>query len=98
MSSVAVAGSLNIDLVIRAPHCPQKGETVVGGAFGMAGGGKGSNQALAAARLSAKSHIIGCVGSDDFGMRLKNVLTENGVDCSQLHTMKNRDSSNHSNG
>ena len=89
MSSVAVAGSLNIDLVIRAPHCPQKGETVVGSTFGMAGGGKGSNQALAAARLSAKSHIIGCIGSDDFGRRLKNVLTENGVDCSQLHTMKN---------
>ncbi|MBQ6971527.1 MAG: ribokinase [Synergistaceae bacterium] len=89
MSSVAVAGSLNIDLVIRAPHCPQKGETVIGGTFGMAGGGKGSNQALAAARLSAKSHIIGCIGSDDFGMKLKKVLTENGVDCSQLHTMKN---------
>ena len=89
MSSVAVAGSLNIDLVIRAPHCPQKGETVVGGAFGMAGGGKGSNQALAAARLSAKTHMIGCIGSDDFGKKLKNVLTENGVDCSQLHTMKN---------
>ena len=55
----------------------------------MAGGGKGSNQALAAARLSAKSHMIGCIGSDDFGKKLKNVLTENGVDCSQLHTMKN---------
>lgn len=86
MSAVAVVGSLNIDLVIRAPHCPHKGETVIGGAFGMAGGGKGSNQALAAARLSAKSHIIGCVGSDDFGRRLKSVLTENGVDCSQLQT------------
>lgn len=88
MSSVAVAGSLNIDLVIRAPHCPQKGETVIGSAFGMAGGGKGSNQALAAARLSAKSYIIGCVGSDDFGRKLKSVLSENGVDCSQLHTIK----------
>mgnify|MGYP002623598580 CR=1 FL=1 len=86
MSSVAVVGSLNIDLVIRAPHCPQKGETVVGGAFGMAGGGKGSNQALAAARLNATSHIIGCIGSDDFGRRLKAVLTENGVDCSHLQT------------
>lgn len=88
MSTVAVVGSLNIDLVIRAPHCPQKGETLIGGAFGMAGGGKGSNQALAAARLSAKSHIIGCVGSDDFGRRLKSVLTENGVDCSHLQTRK----------
>ena len=84
MSTVAVVGSLNIDLVIRAPHCPHKGETVIGGAFGMAGGGKGSNQALAAARLSAKSHIIGCVGSDDFGRKIKSSLSENGVDCSHL--------------
>lgn len=88
MSAVAVVGSLNIDLVVRAPHCPQKGETVIGSAFGMAGGGKGSNQALAAARLSASSHIIGCVGSDDFGRRLRAVLTENGVDCSQLQTRR----------
>lgn len=87
MSDIAVVGSLNIDLVIRAPHCPGKGETLIGSAFGMAGGGKGSNQALAAARLSATSHIIGCVGSDDFGRKLKSVLTENGVDCSQLRTI-----------
>ena len=88
MSSVAVVGSLNIDLVIRAPHCPQKGETLIGGTFGMAGGGKGSNQALAAARLNAKSRIIGCVGSDDFGRSLKSVHTENGVDCSHLQARR----------
>lgn len=88
MSTVAVVGSLNIDLVIRAPHCPKKGETLIGGPFGMAGGGKGSNQALAAARLNAKSYMIGCVGEDDFGKRLRSVLNENGVDCTHLQTRK----------
>ena len=52
----------------------------------MAGGGKGSNQALAVSRLSAKSYMIGCVGNDDFGRRLRAVLTENHVDCTHLHT------------
>ncbi|MBQ7197597.1 MAG: ribokinase [Synergistaceae bacterium] len=88
MSAVTIVGSLNIDLVIRAPHCPQKGETIVGGPFGMAGGGKGSNQALEVARLNARSHMIGCVGDDDFGRRLRSVLTENGVDCSHLQTRR----------
>ena len=86
MSTIAVVGSLNIDLIIRAPHCPGKNETVIGGPFGMAGGGKGSNQALAVSRLNAKSYMIGCIGEDDFGKKLKHVLTENGVDCTHLHT------------
>ncbi len=88
MSAIAVVGSLNIDLVIRASHCPKAGETVVGNSFGMAGGGKGSNQALAAVRLNAKSYMIGCVGNDDFGRRLRSVLNENGVDCTHLETRK----------
>ena len=88
MSTVAVVGSLNIDLIMRAPRCPGKSETVIGGSFGIAGGGKGSNQALAVSRLNAKSYMIGCVGADDFGKRLRNVLTENNVDCSHLHTLK----------
>ncbi|MBQ4469880.1 MAG: ribokinase [Synergistaceae bacterium] len=88
MAAIAVVGSLNIDLVMRAPHCPKKGETMIGGPFGMAGGGKGSNQALAAARLNASAYIIGCVGDDDFGRRLRSLLIENGVDCSHLQTRK----------
>ena len=88
MSTVAVVGSLNIDLIMRAPHCPVKSETVIGGPFGMAGGGKGSNQALAVSRLNAKSYMIGCVGEDDFGKRLRSVLTQNNVDCTHLYTKK----------
>jgi ribokinase len=52
----------------------------------MTGGGKGSNQALAAARLGAESYMIGCVGQDDFGTRLRGVLAENGVNCNYMET------------
>ncbi len=84
MAAIIVVGSLNMDLVIRAPRWPVKGETLLGGTFGMTGGGKGSNQALAAARLGAASHMIGSAGNDDFGKRLKEVLEESGVDCDKI--------------
>jgi ribokinase len=73
-----------MDLVIRAPRQPFLGETLMGRSFGTTGGGKGSNQALACARLGAESHIIGCVGSDDFGVRLRASLTEGKVNCDHL--------------
>mgnify|MGYP001692535119 CR=1 FL=1 len=65
VAAVTVVGSLNMDLVIRAPRRPRRGETILGGAFGMTGGGKGSNQALAAARLDAEAFMVGAVGDDD---------------------------------
>ncbi|MDR1048431.1 MAG: PfkB family carbohydrate kinase, partial [Synergistaceae bacterium] len=84
MSVIAVAGSLNMDLVIRAPRLPLLGETLIGSSFGTTGGGKGSNQALACARLGAESHMIGCVGKDDFGIRLRYTLMEGKVNCDHL--------------
>lgn len=84
MAAIAVVGSLNMDLVIRAPRQPHLGETLLGGAFGMTGGGKGANQALACARLRADSYMIGCVGSDDFGKKLRMTLTESRVGCDHL--------------
>ncbi|MBR1671616.1 MAG: ribokinase [Fretibacterium sp.] len=84
MAVITVVGSLNMDLVIRAPRQPRQGETLLGGTFGVTGGGKGSNQALAVARLGAESHMVGCVGKDDFGRRLRDVLTESGVDCRHM--------------
>ena len=86
MAAIVVVGSLNMDLVIRAPRHPNKGETLLGSTFGMTGGGKGSNQALAAARLGADSYMVGCVGKDDFGTRLRGVLTDNGVNCNYLES------------
>ena len=88
MPVIAVVGSLNMDLVIRAPYLPLLGETLMGHSFGTTGGGKGSNQALACARLGAESHMIGCVGNDDFGVRLRTTLVDGKVDCDHLEVSK----------
>ena len=64
---VVVVGSFNMDLVVRTPRRPEKGETVFGSDFGMFCGGKGFNQAVAAARLGAEVTMIGRVGADYFG-------------------------------
>ena len=64
---IVVVGSSNTDMVVRAPRLPLPGETVSGGAFMTAQGGKGANQAVAAARLGARVTFVCCVGSDRFG-------------------------------
>jgi ribokinase len=74
-----VIGSLNIDLVVRVESLPGPGETITGGSFEMSGGGKGANQAVAAARAGASVAMVGAVGADDFGARLLEELTEEGV-------------------
>lgn len=80
MPDIAVVGSLNMDLIIRVPHLPAAGETVIGREFTTAAGGKGANQAVAAARLGASVAMIGRVGDDDFGRALKANLNVAGVD------------------
>ena len=65
---VLVIGSLNMDLVARCEHLPRGGQTVFGTDFFTAAGGKGANQAVAAARLGARVMMAGCVGDDQFGM------------------------------
>ena len=64
---VLVVGSVNTDLVLSVPTLPQAGETVLGGDLRRVGGGKGANQAVAAARLGARTAFLGCVGNDEFG-------------------------------
>jgi len=83
---VVVVGSLNMDLVARVARLPVPGETVPGSRFATVPGGKGANQAVAAARLGARTAMIGCVGDDDFGARLRAGLEADGVDCSALRT------------
>lgn len=78
---VVVVGSLNMDLVVRAQHLPQPGQTLAGTRFVMAPGGKGANQAVAAARLGAQVSMIGCVGDDPNGRALRQALLEDGIDC-----------------
>lgn len=77
---IVVVGSLNMDLVIKAARRPQPGETLIGESFGMFLGGKGFNQAVAAARLGGSVQMVGRVGRDDFGRRLVPSLADEGVD------------------
>jgi len=76
---VIVFGSINTDLVVRVPHFPRPGETLAGGGFFTAGGGKGANQAVAAARMGADVRLIGAVGADDFGARRLAELAAEGI-------------------
>ena len=62
---LTVVGSINLDLVARAERLPRAGETVSGASFSRVPGGKGANQAVAAARLGADVRMVGAVGSDD---------------------------------
>jgi ribokinase len=85
--SVLILGSVNTDLVIRSPRLPRPGETVLGGEFYQAAGGKGANQAVAAARaLGCQGRVafIGAVGNDEFGKESRRGLLAEGIDCSQL--------------
>lgn len=76
--TVCVIGSINMDLTIETDKIPAKGETVLGKGFAEYPGGKGANQAVAAARLGANVHMIGAVGTDTFGKKLlSNLQSEN---------------------
>ena len=79
---IAVFGSLNMDFVVRVERLPSPGETVMGSDFVTLPGGKGANQAYAAAKLGAQVRMIGAVGTDEIGARLKQNLTSIGVDVS----------------
>jgi ribokinase len=76
---VTVLGSLNMDISVTVPRLPEPGATVLGSAARFTPGGKGANQAVAAARLGAGVRMAGCVGDDDFGRRLLAALREEGV-------------------
>ncbi len=78
--TLVVVGSLNMDLVVRAPRHPRPGETLIGSQFQTFPGGKGANQAVAAARLGARVRMIGRVGQDAFGDALLQTARQDGVD------------------
>jgi len=77
---ICVVGSANMDLIWQGPHLPAAGETVSGGEFFSSLGGKGANQASAAARLGAHVSFVGCVGNDVYGEEIKQDFASNGVD------------------
>ena len=86
--SVAVVGSLNLDLVIRVAELPGPGETVSGGDLFRNPGGKGANQAVAAARLGRRVAMVGCVGDDQAGRELLASLAAAGVDGSRVRVVE----------
>ena len=81
---VTVLGSLNMDISVTVPWLPGPGATVLGSAARFTPGGKGANQAVAAARLGAEVRMVGCVGDDDFGRRLLAALRDETVDASTV--------------
>lgn len=75
LPKITVVGSLNMDLIVRTPRIPSSGETIIGSGFHTAPGGKGANQAVAAARLGAQVSMVGRVGKDEFAATLLENLT-----------------------
>ncbi|MFE6618479.1 ribokinase [Streptomyces sp. NPDC057740] len=88
MTDIVVLGSTNMDLVTYVAKAPQRGETVTGREFRTVPGGKGANQAIAAARAGGNVSMIGAVGNDAFGTRLRSTLEHSGVDTDDLRTVE----------
>jgi len=84
LAGVLVVGSLNLDMVITAPRFPLAGENIHGTGFSMVAGGKGANQAVAAARLGEETCLLGCVGQDTYGDFLLDALSRTSVDATQV--------------
>ena len=81
---VVVVGSANLDLVATLDHLPKPGETIVALDYAEHAGGKGLNQAVACARMGARTAFVGCVGNDDAGVFLRGVLENEGIDTTML--------------
>jgi ribokinase len=84
---LTVLGSLNMDISVTVPRLPAPGATVLGGGATFTPGGKGANQAVAAARLGGSVRMVGCVGDDDFGRALRAALRAEGVDDDGVRTV-----------
>lgn len=83
---IVVVGSLSTDFIVQAERMPDKGETILGTHFSTAFGGKGANQAVAAARLESDTAFVGAVGDDVFGEKLIKNLKENTIFCGNMET------------
>ena len=84
-SEITVLGSLNVDLTINLPRFHVPGETITGTAFHTFLGGKGGNQAVAAAKLGGRVHMIGCVGQDAYGDMYLKEMERLGIDAAHVH-------------
>jgi ribokinase len=84
---VVVVGSVNLDLVVSGPRLPRPGETVLGASYGEYAGGKGLNQAVAAARAGARTSLCACIGDDEAGTRMRQAAAEAGVETDHLQVV-----------
>jgi len=89
MKKILVIGSLNLDIVAKSDHIPSVGETVIAAYSGQYQGGKGSNQACAAAKLGGDVMMLGAVGDDDSGDYLLKGLSDSGVDVKKIKRVQN---------
>ncbi|WP_299808594.1 ribokinase [uncultured Shewanella sp.] len=89
MSQLIVLGSVNADHVLQVPSFPRPGETLHGRNYQVIPGGKGANQAVAAARLGADIGFIACVGDDSFGQNIRQTFASDGMDISAVHMIDN---------
>ena len=87
MKTLTVLGSINADHVISVPYFVKPGETLLGHNYHIAYGGKGANQAVAAARLGAKVNFIGCIGNDDIGRAMRNAFALDGINTNPIITV-----------
>lgn len=85
--SILVLGSANLDLVVRLPRLPAPGETMFGHSFSEVPGGKGLNQAVAAARAGGRVAFAGAIGDDGYGRQLEELLRQEAIDTSALETL-----------
>ncbi|MFM8537083.1 MAG: PfkB family carbohydrate kinase, partial [Planctomycetaceae bacterium] len=83
-SRIIVVGSANTDLVVRVPALPRAGETVLGGTFTRVGGGKGANQAVAAARAGGMVGFVACLGDDALGDASLAACRAEGIDTTHV--------------
>lgn len=84
---IAVVGSINMDLVFKTPRMPAPGETLMGHSFHLVHGGKGANQAVAAARMGAEVHFVACVGDDVNGQSCLQALTQDGISLDHIRVI-----------
>ncbi|TNG94439.1 ribokinase [Pasteurellaceae bacterium USgator11] len=86
---LVVLGSINADHVLAVPHFVKPGETLAGNGYHIAYGGKGANQAVAAARLGTQTDFIACIGDDTLGTAMKNAFAQDGINTDSIVTIPN---------
>lgn len=89
-NKLCVLGSINVDHVIRVPYFPKAGETLTGYGYQIAYGGKGANQAVAAARVGANVSFIGAIGDDQIGQSMKQAFEKDGINTEAISIIENQ--------